>query len=104
MQGAPLYYPSRAVQRQGTSDVLETVFSTDTPPDSLAEWYRQAILDRGWDLIGDTPSPDGGVVLHVQRDGPPLWVMIRPGEGGQGSTFSLIGAVPPEPDSSASRR
>jgi hypothetical protein len=101
MQGAPLYYPSRAVRTTGAANAIEMTYRTATPPDSLAEWYRRRILELGWDIVGDAPGAGGGVVLTVHREGPPLWVMIRPDSVGGGSEFSLIGAArdttPPQP-------
>ncbi|MGD8726216.1 MAG: hypothetical protein PVH40_01160 [Gemmatimonadales bacterium] len=92
MRSAPLYQPSTMVARRGSAETLELVFHSPSAPDSVASWYRDRVLAMGWDIIGDAIMPDGAVSLHVQRDGPPLWVIIRSGE--EGSEFSLIGAAP----------
>jgi len=94
MRGAPIYLPSRAVEQRSTADAAETEFHSPDPVATVADWYRDRVDAMGWDLIGDAPSSDGGVVLHVEREGPPLWIVIRPSQSGEGTVFSLIGAVP----------
>lgn len=94
MQGAPLFYPSRAIARHGSATTVETVYHAAVPADSIADWYRDQILSRGWEIVGDVPDPEGNIVLHVRRDGPPLWVIIRSLANADSSEFRLIGAAP----------
>ncbi len=92
MQRAPLFQPARFKDRHTTSEAVEMVLVTPVTADSVAAWYRNAFDTRGWQIVGDVTGPDGSITLHVARQGPPLWVIIRPGE--DGSEFSLIGAAP----------
>ena len=46
----------------------------------------------GWDITGDAVMPDGAITLHAQREGAPLWVIVRRVDAG--SEFSVIGAAP----------
>ena len=94
MRGAPVYLPARAIEQRTTAEAAETEFRSPDPVATVADWYRDQIDARGWNLVGDVPSADGGVVLHVEREDPPLWIVIRPAENGEGTIFSLIGAVP----------
>lgn len=93
MQGAPLFLPARLVSSAGSAESVEFRYATSIRADSVAAWYRTAFDDRGWDVVGDVTMADGSISLHVAREGPPLWVLIRPAQAGQGSEFSLIGAA-----------
>jgi len=93
MQGAPLFLPARLVSTSGSAESVEFLYASPIRADSVAAWYRNAFDDRGWDVVGDVTMADGSISLHVARQGPPLWVIIRAAQAGQGSEFSLIGAV-----------
>lgn len=92
MQQAPLFMPARLTDRNTSRETVQTVFHTPVGPDSVAAWYRNAFDARGWQIVGDVTGPDGVITLHAARQGPPLWVIIRP--GADGSDFSLIAAAP----------
>jgi hypothetical protein len=92
MQQAPLFQPARVTERHTSRETVETRFHSPVAADSIAAWYRDAFDRRGWEIVGDLTGPDGVITLHVAREGPPLWVIIRPGT--DGSDFSLIGAAP----------
>ena len=70
----------------------------------MAAYYR-VVLSRGvWSLVGDTRTADGSIALYAERDGPPLWVTIRPDSASSGSVLSLGGAVTrPRSDSTGVR-
>jgi hypothetical protein len=71
-------------------------------PDSVAAAYRRYLTANGWRIVGDV-SDQGGTDLYVERQGPPLWIQIRPGENGA-TRYILIGALGrsvPAPDSAA---
>ena len=92
MRGAPIYQPARMIGSRGSAETLEYAFRSPSSADSVASWYRDRITAMGWDISGDAVTPDGAITLHAQRDGAPLWVIIR--ETDAGSEFSLIGAAP----------
>ena len=94
MQGAPLFLPARLVSSSGSAESVEFLYASPIGADSVAAWYRNAFDDRGWDVVGDVAMADGSISLHIARKGPPLWVIVRAAPSGQGSEFSLIGAVP----------
>jgi len=92
MRGAPLYPASAFIERRGSAETLEYVFRSPHAADSVASWYRRRTTALGWDISGDAVLPDGAITLHFQRDGAPLWVIVRHADAG--SEFSLIGAAP----------
>jgi hypothetical protein len=63
------------------------------PPDSVASWYRRALIQRRWTIVSDVRTPDGVVNLHAtdprQR---PIWLLI--GSEGAGTVVRVIGVVP----------
>ncbi len=94
LQHAPVFQPARLHDIRGSTETYESVFRTDVSPDSVARWYRTSIFERGWEILGDVTASDGTITLHVAREGPPLWVIIRPRSDVPGSEFSVIGAAP----------
>ena len=91
MRGAPLFRPSQITADSRTKQAVQWTLRTSVSADSVARWYRRRVLDLGWHIGADTPLPDGGMSLYVQRDGPDLWIMVHP--SGTGAEFTLIGAA-----------
>jgi hypothetical protein len=87
----PVLPHSRVVSATGTSEAVSTTLSAPYPPDSSAAWYRRALLARGWRLVGDLRAADGTLTIHAEREGPPLWIIVRKAPGG--SELQVIGAV-----------
>ncbi len=94
LRDVPVFPVSIEVTHAGTADALEAAFHVAAVPDSVASWYRRQLLGAGWRLVGDMRAPDGATTLHAQRDGPPLWIIIRPRVSGSGTEYRLIGALP----------
>jgi hypothetical protein len=92
MRGAPLFRPSQIVSESSTGEAVQWTYHTPVSADSVARWYRARVIEFGWRIAGDTPSGDGGVRLYIERDGPDLWILIRPIPNG--TEFSMIGAAP----------
>ena len=93
IQGAPLYQPAVLVTTRSSKETFERVFQSPSPRDSGAGWYRQQAAQREWDILGDVRMADGGISMTFERDGPGLWLLVRPGPDGEGTEFSLIGAA-----------
>ena len=93
IQGAPLYQPAVLVQTRSSRETFEMVFQSPSPLDSVADWYRRQAADREWNILGDVRMADGGISMTFERDGPGLWLLVRPGQDGEGTEFSLIGAA-----------
>ena len=92
LAGVPLYTGSRVLDTTGTSDAAMLTVSVPARPDSVAAFYRRELVGGGWRIVGDRQE-DGGVDLFAERDGPPLWVQVRPGRLVGSSRVTLIGAV-----------
>jgi hypothetical protein len=89
----PLPPGAKFVSRAGSPDALQiTLFSPADAP-SVVEYYRGVLGTGKWRLISDMKKPDGTVVLYAERDGPPLWVSIRPTTDSAGTMVQLAGAV-----------
>lgn len=93
IQGAPAYQPAVLVGTSSSAEAFEMTFKSPSPPDSVAEWYRQRADERGWEILGDVRAPDGSISMTFKRDGPGLWLLVREGPDGEGTEFSLIGAA-----------
>ena len=91
---------SAPVASAAGSDAVQAAYTTAARPDSVAAWYRRWFLKESWHITGDLPSPDGGVTLFVEKESRPIWLIVRPAAGNQGSIYSVVAA---ESGDSASR-
>ncbi len=92
LAGVPLVPGSQIVENSGTSDAARLVVVVSLPTDSVAAFYRRELAKAGWRLVSDVPDSSGTDLL-AQRDGPPLWVQIRPGPSREVTRYTVIGAV-----------
>jgi hypothetical protein len=97
----PLPPEPTIVSRAGGPDVLQVTVRSPAKSDVVEAYYRQTFKSGGWRLVSDAKDAEGAVVFLAQRNGPPLWVRVRKGEGGQGSMVELTGAVVSKHDSVA---
>ena len=91
LAGVPILDGSRLVERSGTAEATRVAYLVRVPPAVVAAIYRRFSQDKGWRIVGDV-TDQGGTDLYVERQGPPLWIQIRP-EGEWGTRYSLIGAL-----------
>ena len=92
---------ARLLATEGASDAAQATIAVQLPVDSVARWYRHALVEMRWQIIGDAPTADGGVSLHATAtDGRPVWLLIAPSADRTGTLVSAVGAVR---DSSAAR-
>jgi hypothetical protein len=88
------------VSRAGGEDALQITIRSPAPVDQVESYYRTLFKQKGWRLVNDARDGEGGTVLFVEQDGPPLWVRIRKAEGGSGTLVDLAGArLKRKPDS-----
>lgn len=92
LAGVPVFPGSQVIDTASTGDAARATVLIPAPPDTVAAFYRYGLAQGGWRIVGDRPD-SGGVDLFAERDGPPLWVMIRPGREIGTTVASLIGAV-----------
>ena len=74
---------------QGAAQVT---LSTSAPVQDVATWYRRTLRLNGWELQSDAVMSDGSLAIFAQRGARPLWITLRAGSGGQGTTYTIIGA------------
>lgn len=91
LSGVPILEGSQLLEKSGTAEAARMAFSVRLHPDSVAASYRRFLAAAGWRIVGDV-SDQGGIDLYVERDGPPLWIQIRPAEQGL-ARYTLIGAL-----------
>jgi hypothetical protein len=97
--GLPILPGSRMAGASGNA--AEAIVATPVAADSVARFYRRVLADRSWDIRGDATDPDGRVTLHARSpDGRPIWIIIRPTQGGHSEISVIATAV----DSTASGR
>lgn len=94
LRGVAVFPLSTLRSTTGTNEALQSTFITIYPSDTVAAWYRRTLNTQGWRIVGDLKDPAGQITLHAQRDGPPLWIMIKSRAPLQGTEYTLIGAVP----------
>lgn len=101
LAGVPILDGSRLVEKSGTEEAARMALLVQLVPDSVAATYRRILAANGWRVVGDV-SDAGGTDLYVERDGPPLWIQIRPAELGF-TRYTVIGALgrPAAPQDSA---
>jgi hypothetical protein len=91
LSGVPVLAGSQLIDTSGTAEAARAAFFVQQRPDSVAAAYRRYLAANGWRIVGDVRD-QGGTDLYVERQGPPLWIQIRPAE--QGFTrYTLIGAL-----------
>jgi len=92
----PIVPGSQLRDTAGTREAARATLLVGQPPDSVAAFYRRRLTAEGWRIMSDM-NDGGGVVLYAQREGPPLWVQIRPGPASGTTMYALIGAMPEPP-------
>jgi hypothetical protein len=76
-------------------NVAEAKLHMAVAPDSVANYYRLALLRRGWQIVTDVRTQDGGVTIYARAaDRRPVWLMIERDPAGRGTLMSIIGAGP----------
>jgi hypothetical protein len=96
----PLPPNASFVSRAGGEDALQITLRSNVAVEQVEAYYRQTFKKKGWRLVNDARDGEGGIVLFVEQDGPPLWVRIRKAEDGSGTLIDLAGAkVKHKPDS-----
>jgi hypothetical protein len=94
LEGVPIVPLSIVLSEGGTQDVAQTVLYTAYSADTAASFYRGQLIAGGWDIQSDVRTPDGRTTIHAVRNGPPLWVIMQPADGQEGSTYTIMGADP----------
>lgn len=92
--GLPVPASAVKLETRGTRTSAEAVMVAETmTPDSVADFYRRALLALDWQIESDARLPDGGLSLHARHGQRPIWVLIYPHDPA-GTRFSVITGAP----------
>jgi hypothetical protein len=64
----------------GSPDYQHLVYLAPVTLDTAAAFYRRELQDRGWRIMGDM-GDTARVSLFLEKEGRPLWIQIRAGDG-----------------------
>jgi len=104
LKGLLAYPQSSVVAVEAGQGAAQVTLSTPAPMEQVATWYRQTLRLNGWELRSDSPTNDGSLAIYAQRGERPLWITLRRGNGGQGTTYTLVGADTTALDSTGAQR
>src|SRR5262249_33023829 len=104
LSGLLAYPQSSVVAVNAGQGAAQVTLSAPAPVEQVATWYRQTLRLNGWDLQSDATLQDGSLAIYAQRGARPLWITLRRGSGGQGTTYTLVGADTTAFDSSVTQR
>jgi hypothetical protein len=90
----PVFRPAATIAWQTGDGAVELIYHARAEPDIVAAFFRHRLAADGWTILGDVMIPDSTISLHAQRDGTPVWVLVKRQPGGQGTEFRLIGVEP----------
>ncbi len=91
-RGVPIPREAHVVDTATTPEAIRATLVVGAPPQLVLAFYRRTLPQVGFRImsdVGDSVSAD----LYAQRDGPPLWVQVRPGAQPGTARFTLIAAV-----------
>jgi hypothetical protein len=92
LTGVPVPALATVIDSTGTADAGQVVFLVGMPPESVTAFYRRELPRAGFRIVGDV-GDSLRADLYAQRQGPSLWVQIRPAREPNITMFTLIGAV-----------
>jgi hypothetical protein len=94
----PLFPGAGISEVSGEGEAARATLHIRRPADSVAAWYRRALLASDWSIVSDVRTPDGVVTLHAtDRNRRPIWLLV--GSQGSGTVVTVVGAVPAARDS-----
>lgn len=65
----------------------------DSPTDGLAAWYRDAYVQRDWEVTSQAGSPDGAYVMNLYKGGAQSHIRITHAQGGGSRVEVTLGLV-----------
>jgi hypothetical protein len=93
LRGTLSYPQSSIVKVSAGTDAAELQLASPAPADRIAAWYREALPLNGWELKNEGKDREGALSIYAEKEGRPLWITLRPNPNGQGTTYTLIGAI-----------
>ncbi len=93
----PLPPNAAVLSREGGEEALQFTFQSSDSASVVAQYYRLSLPGSGWNLISDQTARDGEISIYAERNGPPIWITIRPDSATGGSIIRMAGAVATKP-------
>jgi hypothetical protein len=93
--GVPLMPGAGMSNLSGEGEAAGVTLHIQRPPDSVAAWYRRALLMRDWTIVSDVRDGDGAITLHATDPSRrPLWLIVTRDAPRAGTLVTVVGAVP----------
>jgi hypothetical protein len=94
LQGTLAYPRSSPVSVSAGEEAAQLIM---TSPDSVAvvaKWFLNALALNKWEVKRTISDRNGTVTIYAEQNKRPLWLTLRPNEGGPGTTYTMIGVIP----------
>ncbi|MGH7537244.1 MAG: hypothetical protein ACREMF_01300 [Gemmatimonadales bacterium] len=101
LHGVLVYPQSVTIDVAAGEEAAQVTLTSKDPPERVARWFRQSLSLNGWTVESDLTNRDGSIAIVAIKGEQPLWLSLRPTEGGEGTTYLVIGADVAGPDSTA---
>ena len=96
----PLPPQGQPLVREGGADAMQFLFVSPVSPDSIVDYYRNALSTGVFRLINESKTGKS-TAFYAEQDGPSIWVTVSP-NGSEGSQVIIAGASPT--DSTAKKK
>lgn len=91
--GVPLMPGALIGDVRGEGQAAQASLHLRYPTDSVATWYRRALLQRHWTIVNDMRTSGGVINLHARDSNHrSIWLLIS--SEGSGTVVTVVGAVP----------
>jgi hypothetical protein len=94
LTGMLVYPRSQPVSMAAGDQAAQLTMTTTDSLSKVADWFRQVFQLNHWTLESDVANPDGSVSIMATKDDRPIWLSLHRNAGAEGTTYTLIGAIP----------
>lgn len=81
------------ISKSGSEEALQFVVSTPLSPARTLAYYRDVFAKAPWHLVSDQAMADSGRALYAERNGPPIWIILKASTTDSGTIVTISGAV-----------
>jgi len=94
LRGALAYPRSTPVTASAGAEAAQLVMTSPDSVQAVARWFLEALPLNHWDVKRTVSDRSGTVTIYAEQGSRPLWLTLRPNEGGPGTTYTMIGVIP----------
>lgn len=94
LSGMLVYPGAQQVSMAAGDQAAQLTMSTPDSLPQVADWFRKVLVLNKWALQSDVTNPDGSVNIMATQGDRPFWLTLQRNVGTEGTTFTLIGAIP----------